>query len=71
MASVVELVAVFIIVVFVIGAAFGVVLIVASGVKAEENVARQRRATTLRDEPDSTLTRGVRRLMGVGHSSGD
>jgi hypothetical protein len=55
--------------VFVIGAVFGVIFIVAAGVKAEENVARQRRATTLRDEPTNTMTRGVRRLTGVGHDS--
>ena len=71
MASVVELVAVFVIVVFVIGAVFGVIFIVAAGVKAEENVARKRRATTLRDEPANIMTQGVRRLTGVGHDSQD
>lgn len=71
MASVVELVAVLNIVVFVIGAAVGVIFIVAAGVKAEENVARRRRATTLRDEPASSMTRGVRRLTDVGHDSAD
>lgn len=69
MAGVVELVAVVIIVTFVIGAVFMMILIVAAGVRAEENVARHRRATTLRDEPTSTMTRGVRRLTGVGHDS--
>jgi hypothetical protein len=75
MASTTELVAVIIIAVFFIGTAFGVILIVAAGIKAEENVARRRnlarrsRATTLYDEPTSTMTRGVRRLTGAGHDS--
>ena len=75
MASTTELVAVIIIAVFFIGTAFGVILIVAAGIKAEENVARRRnlarwgRATTLYDEPSSTMTRGVRRLTGAGHNS--
>jgi hypothetical protein len=64
-ANVVELVAVVAIIAFVIGASFGVIIIVAAGIKAEENVARRRnrarqRATTLYDEPASTMTRGVR-----------
>ena len=72
MASVVELVAVFVIVVFVIGAVFGVIFIVVAGVKAEENVARKRRASTLRDEPTSTMARGVRKLLtGVSNYSSD
>jgi hypothetical protein len=57
MASIVELTAGFVIVMFVIGAVFGVILCVAAGVKAEENLARRRRATTLRDEPTSTMKR--------------
>jgi hypothetical protein len=75
MASYVELVAVVIIAIFAVGVLFGVVLIVAAGIKAEENVARsrnrarQQRATTLYDEPSSTMTRGVRRLTGAGHDS--
>lgn len=75
MASTTELVAVIVIAVFFIGTAFGVILIVAAGIKAEENVARRRnvvrweRATTLYDEPTSTMTRGVRRLTGAGHDS--
>ena len=65
MANVVELVAVVTIVAFVIGATFGVILIVVAGIKAEENVARKRnlarqRATTLYDEPAGTVARGVR-----------
>ena len=71
MAGVVELVAVFVIVAFTVGAIFMMILIVAAGVRAEENVARKRRATTLRDEPTSTMTRGVRKLTGVGSISED
>ncbi len=66
MAGVVELVAVFIIVVFTMGAVAGVIFIVAAGVRAEEDVARRRRSTTLRDGPSSRTTRGIRRLNGVG-----
>jgi hypothetical protein len=75
MASTTELVAVIIIAVFFVGTTFGVILIVAAGIKAEENVARKRnlarwgRATTLYGEPSSTMTRGVRRLTGAGHDS--
>jgi hypothetical protein len=75
MASVTEVVAVIVIAVFFVGTAFGVILIVAAGIKAEENVARRRheariqRSTTLYDEPTSTMTRGVRRLTGAGHDS--
>ena len=63
MAGTVELLAVGVIVVFAIGAMFGVILIVAAGIKTEENVARRRnlararRSTTLYDEPTSTMTR--------------
>jgi hypothetical protein len=64
-ANVVELVAVVAIVAFVVGATFGVILIVVAGIKAEENVARKRnlarrRATTLYDEPAGAVARGVR-----------
>jgi hypothetical protein len=63
MASVVELVAVGAIVVFAIGAVFGVIFIVVAGIKAEENVARRRRATTLHGQPASAMNRGVRKLL--------
>lgn len=72
MASVIELVAVFVIVAFVIGAAFGVIFIVVAEVKAEESVARKQRVTTLRDEPTNTMARGVRKLLtGVSSYSSD
>jgi hypothetical protein len=63
MAGVVELVAVGVIVVFAIGAVFGVIFIVVAGIKAEENVARRRRATTLYGQPSSAMNRGVRKLL--------
>jgi hypothetical protein len=71
MAGVVELVAVSVIIAFAVGGIFMMILIVAAGIRAEENVARQRRATTLRDEPTSNMTRGVRKLTGVGSNSED
>jgi hypothetical protein len=76
MASVTGLIVVIAIVVFCVGAVFGVIFIVATGIRAEEAVARRRglerrgRGTTLYDEPTSTMTRGVRRLTGAGHDSG-
>lgn len=69
MAMYLELVAVFVIVVFVVGAVAGLMFIEAAGINAEENVARKRRSTTLRDEPSSNVTRGIRRLNGVGQRS--
>jgi len=73
MANVFELVAVTAIVAFLLGGVFGVIFIVANGIKAEEKVALQRararqRATTLYDEP-SNLTRGVHWMTGAGHDS--
>jgi hypothetical protein len=70
-AGVVELVAVVVIVAFVIGGVFAVILVVAAGIHAEENVARKRRSTTLHDQAVSDMTRGVRRLTGVGSISKD
>ena len=42
------------------------ILLVAAGIRAEEKVARERRSTTLHDEVTSDLTRGIRKLTGVG-----
>jgi hypothetical protein len=74
MANVFELVAVTAVVAFLLGGAFGVIFIVANGIRAEEKVARERararqRATTLYDESTSNLTRGVRWMTGTGHDS--
>jgi hypothetical protein len=74
MANVFELVAVAAIVAFLLGGVFGVIFIVANGIRAEEKVARERararqRATTLYEEPTSNLTRGVHWMTGAGHDS--
>jgi hypothetical protein len=66
MINVFDLAAVIGIVTFVIGGVFATILIVAAGIRAEEKVARERRSTTLRDEVTSDLTRGIRKLTGVG-----
>jgi hypothetical protein len=53
---------------FLAGVVSGALLIIVAGIHAEEkvarkrNLARQRRATTLYDEPTDTMTRGVRRI---------
>ncbi len=72
MASYVGLVAVIVIVIFVAGILFGVILIVAAGVKAEDQATlrRRNRDLVLREEPVSNLARGVRRLTGVGQRIG-
>jgi hypothetical protein len=72
MAGYVGLVAVIVIVIFAAGILFGVILIVAAGVKAEDQATmrRKNRALVLREEPGSNLARGVRRLTGVGQRGG-
>ena len=74
MANVFELVAGTAVVAFLLGGVFGVIFIVANGIRAEERVARARararvRATTLYDESTSNLTLGVRWVTGAGHDS--
>jgi hypothetical protein len=66
------LVAVVVIVIFVAGILFGVILIVAAGVKAEDQATmrRKNRSLVLREEPAGNLARGVRRLTGVGQRIG-
>ncbi len=72
MASYVGLAAVIVIVIFAAGILFGVILIVAAGVKAEDQATlrRRNRDLVLREEPASSLARGVRRLTGVGQRVG-
>src|SRR5579875_3007655 len=72
MASYVGLVAVIVIVIFAAGILFGVILIVAAGVKAEDQATlrRKNRELVLREEPANSLARGVRRLTGVGQRVG-
>jgi hypothetical protein len=73
MASYMGLVAVVFIVIFIGGALFGVCMIVAADVKAEDGATRRRddRALVLRDEPAGHLASGVRRLVGVGQRISD
>ena len=66
MTGVFDLAAVIGIVAFAIGGVFATILLVAAGIRAEEKVARGRRSTTLHDEVTSDLTRGIRKLTGVG-----
>jgi hypothetical protein len=68
MAGYVGLVAVVFIVIFIVGVLFGVCVIVAAGVKAEDGATMRRtdRTLVLRDEPAGHAARGVRRLVGVG-----
>ena len=73
-ANIFELVAITAVVAFLLGGVFGVIFIVANGIRAEEKGARERararqRATTLYDESTSNLTRGVRWMTGSGHDS--
>lgn len=58
--------------VFVTGAIAGVVLIfVAAAIRTEERAARSRtyRSVLLADEPPGAMSRGVRRLTGIGHAA--
>jgi len=72
MASYVGVVAVIVIVIFIVGVLFGVILIVAAGVKVEDEATmrRKNRALVLREEPAGFVLRGVRRLTGVGQRIG-
>lgn len=72
MASYVGLVAVIFIVIFIAGVLFGVCVILAAGVRAEDSATMRRsdRALVLRDEPAGHAARGVRRLVGVGQRIG-
>ena len=72
MAGYVGLVAVVVIVIFVVGVLFGVIVIVAAGVRAEDGATMRRanRALVLRDEPAGPAARGVRRLAGIGQRVG-
>jgi hypothetical protein len=73
MASYLGLVAVVFIVIFIGGALFGVCMIVAASVKAEDGATMRRdsRKLVLRDAPAGHLAGGVRRLVGVGQRISD
>jgi hypothetical protein len=68
MAGYVGLLAVIVIVIFAVGFLIGAILIVAIGIKAEDKATMRRgdRSLVLREQPAGYLTRGVRRLTGVG-----
>jgi hypothetical protein len=72
-ASDLGLVAVIIIAIFAVGFLVGAVLIVAVGIKAEDKATMRRldRTLVLREEPAGFLSRGVRRLTGVGQRFDD
>jgi membrane protein DedA with SNARE-associated domain len=75
MANVVELAVVEAIVAFVVGVAFGVIAMVAAGIRVEEKLARRKnlarqRGVTLYDDADSAMTRSTRWLTtGRDHHS--
>ncbi|HEY6500947.1 MAG TPA: hypothetical protein VIZ20_16060 [Streptosporangiaceae bacterium] len=48
------------------GIFFGIILVVAAGIRAEGHLAWRRGAVTLRDDPASRLAQGIRRINGVG-----
>src|ERR1700742_2053435 len=48
------------------GIFFGIILVIAAGIRTEGQLAWRRRAVTLRDDPASRLAGGRRRLNGVG-----
>ncbi len=56
------------IVLFAVGFLIGALLVIAVGIRAEDKAAMQRRdgSILLHEEPVGHLTRGVRRLNGVG-----
>ena len=48
------------------GIFFGIILVVAAGIRTEGQLAWRRGMVTLRDDPASRLAGGIRRLNGVG-----
>lgn len=72
MAGYLGLVAVIVVVIFIVGVLFGVIVIVAAGVKVEDAATMRRadRSLLLREEPTGYVSRGVRRLTGVGQRIG-
>jgi hypothetical protein len=48
------------------GIFFGIILVVAAGIRAEGQLAWRRGTVTLRDDPASRLAQGIRRINGVG-----
>jgi hypothetical protein len=48
------------------GIFFGIILVVAAGIRTEGQLAWRRGGVTLRDDPASRLAQGIRRVNGVG-----
>ena len=48
------------------GIFFGIILVVAAGIRTEGHAAWRRGTVTLRDDPASRLAQGIRRINGVG-----
>ncbi len=48
------------------GILFGVILVMAAGIRAEGQLAWQRGTATLREDPSSRMARGIRHINGVG-----
>jgi hypothetical protein len=48
------------------GIFFGIILVIAAGIRTEGQLAWRRGAVTLRDDPASRLAQGIRRINGVG-----
>ncbi len=48
------------------GIFFGIILVVAAGIRTEGQLAWRRGVVTLRDDPASLLAQGIRRINGVG-----
>ncbi len=48
------------------GIFFGIILVVAAGIRTEGQLAWRRGVVTLRDDPASRLAQGIRRINGVG-----
>jgi hypothetical protein len=53
------------------GILFGIILVVAAGIRAEGQLAWRRGTATLWDDPASRLAQGVRRINGVGLRTGE
>jgi hypothetical protein len=60
------------VVLFMAGFLLGALIVVAAGIRAEDKAAMRRRdgSILLHEEPRGSLSRGVRRLTGVGQRSG-
>jgi hypothetical protein len=53
------------------GILFGIILVVAAGIRAEGQLAWRRGTVTLWDHPAGRMAQGVRRINGVGLRTGE